>query len=80
MQKKNHQAERTALVTNPVWLQEEYEKMKAAFDVEEEGFDEDQDDTSEGQLQAFIQHIKVRSGFRKMQVWTLTQFHSVSFL
>merc|ERR1712183_223779 len=38
--------------------QEEYEKMKAAFDVEEEGFDEDQEDTSEGQLQAFIQHIK----------------------
>ena len=54
-------------MTNPVWLQEEYEKMKAAFDVGEEGFDEDQDDTSEGQLQAFIQHIKVRSGFRKMR-------------
>ena len=54
-------------MTNPVWLQEEYEKMKAAFDVEEEGFDEDQEDTSEGQLQAFIQHIKVRSGFRKMR-------------
>ena len=41
--------------------------MKAAFDVEEEGFDEDQEDTSEGQLQAFIQHIKVRLGFRKMR-------------
>ena len=41
--------------------------MKAAFDVEEEGFDEDQEDTSEGQLQAFIQHIKVRSGFRKLR-------------
>ena len=38
---------------------EEYLKLKASFQLEEEGFDEDEEDNSEGQLQAFIQHVKV---------------------
>jgi len=37
---------------------EEYLKLKASFQLEEEGFDEDEEDNSEGQLQAFIQHVK----------------------
>ena len=38
---------------------EEYLKLKASFDVQEEGFDEEEDDDSEDKLQSFIQYIKV---------------------
>lgn len=37
---------------------EEYLKIKATFDVQEEGFDETAEDDSENQLQTFIQYIK----------------------
>jgi len=37
---------------------EEYLKLKASFTMEEEGFDEEQEDDSGNQLQAFIQYIK----------------------
>merc|ERR1711973_640068 len=57
-EEREEELERKRLEEKERREQEEYEKMKAAFDVEEEGFDEDQEDTSEGQLQAFIQHIK----------------------
>lgn len=36
---------------------EEYLKMKASFQLEEEGFDEDDQEDTEGQLQLFIQYI-----------------------
>ena len=38
---------------------EEYLKMKEAFGVEEEGFDEELEDEKESKLQEFINYIKV---------------------
>lgn len=41
--------------------QEEYLKMKAAFSVEGEGFDEEgEDDSEKNLLQEFITYVKVR--------------------
>merc|ERR1712049_36963 len=37
---------------------EEYLKMKEAFSVEEEGFDENPEDDKENKLEVFIQYIK----------------------
>ena len=37
---------------------EEYMKIKAAFSVEEEGFDEDPDEDPENKLEIFIQYVK----------------------
>ena len=37
---------------------EEYLKLKEAFEVEEEGFDEDPEDDKENKLEVFIQYVK----------------------
>jgi len=37
---------------------EEYLKLKASFQLEEEGFDENEEEDTEGQLQQFIQYIE----------------------
>ena len=38
--------------------QEEYDKLKEAFIVDEEGFDEDPEEDQENKLEKFIQYIK----------------------
>ena len=50
---------------------EEYLKMKEAFGVEEEGFDEELEDEKESKLQEFINYIKVgASGDGVFPRWT----------
>lgn len=54
--------------------QEEYLKLKEAFSVESEGFDETEGSSEENSLMAFINYIKVRANF------LLCLFHSLIFV
>ncbi len=54
---------------------EEYLKMKEAFSVEEEGFDEADNEEDQGnRLLAFIQYIKVSSNNQKQKNFTIVCF------
>lgn len=56
--KKREEAERLAREEKERQEYEEYLKMKEAFSVEEEGFDENDESESENQLQQFVRYIK----------------------
>lgn len=48
--------------------EENYQKMKSAFVVEEEGFDEEGADEEGNLLQEFIDHIKVEALFTSISI------------
>ena len=58
-EEREEEAERKRIEEKERKEHEEYLKLKASFQLEEEGFDEEQEDDSANQLQAFIQYIKV---------------------
>lgn len=58
VERKREQAERTAREEQERKEHEEYLKLKAAFEVQEEGFDECDEDEKENLLQSFVNHIK----------------------
>lgn len=57
-ERKQEEAERLAHEQKLRKEQEEYLKLKASFQVDEEGFDEAGDDEKENLLQSFISHIQ----------------------
>ncbi|KAJ0183470.1 hypothetical protein K1T71_001446 [Dendrolimus kikuchii] len=57
-EREREEAERKAEEERKRKEQEEYEAMKAAFTVEGEGFDENEDDDHENLLKNFIEYIK----------------------
>uniref|UniRef100_T1GBV0 DDRGK domain-containing protein 1 n=1 Tax=Megaselia scalaris TaxID=36166 RepID=T1GBV0_MEGSC len=57
-ERKAEEAERQAKLEKERKEQEEYMKLKAAFTVDEEGFEEGEDDEKENLLAEFIQYIK----------------------
>lgn len=54
--------------------EENYQKMKSAFVVEEEGFDEEGADEEGNLLQEFIDHIKVEALFTSISIWQCWSF------
>lgn len=60
-EKKQEEEERKAREEQEKKEHEEYLKMKAAFSVEEEGFEEGEGDNETNLLQEFVKHIKVSS-------------------
>lgn len=58
IERKREAAERLAREEKERQEHEEYLKLKAAFQVDEEGFDEAGDDEKENLLQSFITHIQ----------------------
>lgn len=57
-ERKREEAERKAREEQERKEHEEYLKLKAAFEVQEEGFDECDEDEKENLLQSFVNHIK----------------------
>lgn len=57
-EKKQEEAERLARELKEKQEHEEYLKMKAAFSVEEEGYEDNEDNESDNLLQDFINYIK----------------------
>lgn len=57
-EKKQEEAERLARELKEKQEHEEYLKMKAAFSVEEEGYEDNEDAESDNLLQDFINYIK----------------------
>lgn len=57
-ERKKDEAERDAREKQERKEHEEYLKLKAAFEVQEEGFDECDEDEKENLLQTFVNHIK----------------------
>lgn len=57
-ERKKEEAERLAREERERKEHEEYLKLKAAFSIEEEGFEEGDEDEKENLLQEFVQHIK----------------------
>lgn len=57
-EKKQEEAERLARELKEKQEHEEYLKMKAAFSVEEEGYEDNEDEESDNLLQDFINYIK----------------------
>lgn len=58
-ERKQEEAERKAREEKERKEHEEYLKMKEAFSVEEEGFDQEEDDGKENLLQEFINFVKI---------------------
>lgn len=59
-ERKREEAERLARELKEKQEYEEYLKLKAAFSIEEEGFDETEVSETDNALQAFVEHIRMK--------------------